>query len=90
MILIQDGSQPPNIDKPLRIIGDPYKVQVLWKTLQKVLVFVPLCNSYHVICAFFFFSKQKKWLMKFFEKGIMRVLGTEMNMDRGWEEVALM
>lgn len=29
MILIQDGSQPPNIDKPLRIIGDPYKVQVL-------------------------------------------------------------
>ncbi|KAK1886667.1 Far upstream element-binding protein 2 [Dissostichus eleginoides] len=27
MILIQDGSQPPNIDKPLRIIGDPYKVQ---------------------------------------------------------------
>lgn len=43
MILIQDGSQPPNIDKPLRIIGDPYKVQVFWKTLQKVLVFVPLC-----------------------------------------------
>lgn len=30
MILIQDGSQPPNIDKPLRIIGDPYKVQVLF------------------------------------------------------------
>lgn len=29
MILIQDGSQPPNVDKPLRIIGDPYKVQVL-------------------------------------------------------------
>lgn len=29
MILIQDGSQPPNIDKPLRIIGDPYKVQVI-------------------------------------------------------------
>lgn len=28
MILIQDASQPPNIDKPLRIIGDPYKVQV--------------------------------------------------------------
>ena len=28
MILIQDGSQPPNMDKPLRIIGDPYKVQV--------------------------------------------------------------
>uniref|UniRef100_A0A8C2ZIP7 KH-type splicing regulatory protein n=1 Tax=Cyclopterus lumpus TaxID=8103 RepID=A0A8C2ZIP7_CYCLU len=25
MILIQDGSQPPNIDKPLRIIGDPTK-----------------------------------------------------------------
>lgn len=30
MILIQDGSQGPNIDKPLRIIGDPYKVQVLF------------------------------------------------------------
>lgn len=28
MILIQDPSQGPNIDKPLRIIGDPYKVQV--------------------------------------------------------------
>lgn len=33
MILIQDGSQPPNIDKPLRIIGDPYKVQVLFYIL---------------------------------------------------------
>lgn len=32
MILIQDGSQPPNIDKPLRIIGDPYKVQVPCQT----------------------------------------------------------
>lgn len=32
MILIQDGSQPPNIDKPLRIIGDPFKVQVLFRT----------------------------------------------------------
>lgn len=30
MILIQDGSQPPNVDKPLRIIGDPYKVQVIF------------------------------------------------------------
>lgn len=29
MILIQDGSQNPNMDKPLRIIGEPYKVQVL-------------------------------------------------------------
>jgi hypothetical protein len=28
MILIQDGSQNTNVDKPLRIIGDPYKVQV--------------------------------------------------------------
>lgn len=28
MILIQDASQGANIDKPLRIIGDPYKVQV--------------------------------------------------------------
>ncbi|EMP29649.1 Far upstream element-binding protein 2 [Chelonia mydas] len=27
MILIQDGSQNTNVDKPLRIIGDPYKVQ---------------------------------------------------------------
>lgn len=34
MILIQDASQGPNIDKPLRIIGDPYKVQVhLWNHL---------------------------------------------------------
>ncbi|KAK2087175.1 hypothetical protein P7K49_033082 [Saguinus oedipus] len=28
MILIQDGSQNTNVDKPLRIIGDPYKVQL--------------------------------------------------------------
>lgn len=28
MILIQDGSQNTNVDKPLRVIGDPYKVQV--------------------------------------------------------------
>lgn len=34
MILIQDGSQPPNVDKPLRIIGDPYKVQVLCETFR--------------------------------------------------------
>uniref|UniRef100_A0A673VUV3 KH-type splicing regulatory protein n=1 Tax=Salmo trutta TaxID=8032 RepID=A0A673VUV3_SALTR len=28
MILIQDASQGPNMDKPLRIIGEPYKVEV--------------------------------------------------------------
>jgi len=28
MILIQDASQGANVDKPLRIIGEPYKVQV--------------------------------------------------------------
>lgn len=44
MILIQDGSQPPNIDKPLRIIGDPYKVQVLLKKhYKRCWVFIPLC-----------------------------------------------
>lgn len=32
MILIQDGSQNTNVDKPLRIIGDPYKVQVSSQT----------------------------------------------------------
>ena len=32
MILIQDGSQNTNVDKPLRIIGDPYKVQVSAQT----------------------------------------------------------
>lgn len=36
MILIQDGSQPPNVDKPLRIIGDPYKVQVLSNIQRKI------------------------------------------------------
>ena len=30
MILIQDASQGPDMDKPLRIIGEPYKVQVHW------------------------------------------------------------
>ncbi|XP_047434188.1 far upstream element-binding protein 2 [Mugil cephalus] len=37
MILIQDGSQPPNIDKPLRIIGDPYKVQQAKDMVNEIL-----------------------------------------------------
>lgn len=28
MIMIQDGPMPTGADKPLRITGDPYKVQV--------------------------------------------------------------
>ncbi|XP_028828047.1 far upstream element-binding protein 2 [Denticeps clupeoides] len=37
MILIQDASQGPNIDKPLRIIGDPYKVQQAREMVQEIL-----------------------------------------------------
>ncbi|KAM9792642.1 far upstream element-binding protein 2 [Neosynchiropus ocellatus] len=37
MILIQDGSQPPNVDKPLRIIGDPYKVQQAKDMVNEIL-----------------------------------------------------
>ncbi|XP_030588089.1 far upstream element-binding protein 2 isoform X2 [Archocentrus centrarchus] len=37
MILIQDASQPPNIDKPLRIIGDPYKVQQAKEMVNEIL-----------------------------------------------------
>ncbi|KAM9313703.1 far upstream element-binding protein 2 isoform 2-T2 [Pholidichthys leucotaenia] len=37
MILIQDGSQPPNVDKPLRIIGDPYKVQQAKEMVNEIL-----------------------------------------------------
>ncbi|KAM4594560.1 far upstream element-binding protein 2 isoform 3-T3 [Fundulus diaphanus] len=37
MILVQDGSQPPNIDKPLRIIGDPYKVQQAKEMVNEIL-----------------------------------------------------
>uniref|UniRef100_A0A3Q3M8N5 KH-type splicing regulatory protein n=1 Tax=Mastacembelus armatus TaxID=205130 RepID=A0A3Q3M8N5_9TELE len=37
MILIQDGSQPANIDKPLRIIGDPYKVQEAMEMVNEIL-----------------------------------------------------
>lgn len=29
MMMIQDGPMPTGADKPLRISGDPYKVQVL-------------------------------------------------------------
>lgn len=90
MILIQDGSQPPNIDKPLRIIGDPYKVQVLLhscRTVEIILAYayLPLKISC-VFCADIFFSKQRRWLMRFYEKGIMQALETETNMDQGWEE----
>uniref|UniRef100_A0A8C9WS13 KH-type splicing regulatory protein n=1 Tax=Scleropages formosus TaxID=113540 RepID=A0A8C9WS13_SCLFO len=37
MILIQDGSQEPNMDKPLRIIGEPYKVQQAREMVQEIL-----------------------------------------------------
>uniref|UniRef100_A0A667WKM6 KH-type splicing regulatory protein n=1 Tax=Myripristis murdjan TaxID=586833 RepID=A0A667WKM6_9TELE len=37
MILIQDASQGPNMDKPLRIIGDPYKVQQAQEMVQEIL-----------------------------------------------------
>uniref|UniRef100_A0AAQ4QBR8 K Homology domain-containing protein n=1 Tax=Gasterosteus aculeatus aculeatus TaxID=481459 RepID=A0AAQ4QBR8_GASAC len=37
MILIQDASQGPNVDKPLRIIGDPYKVQQAEEMVQEIL-----------------------------------------------------
>ncbi|XP_033999090.1 far upstream element-binding protein 2-like isoform X3 [Trematomus bernacchii] len=37
MILIQDVSQGPNVDKPLRIIGDPYKVQQAQEMVQDIL-----------------------------------------------------
>lgn len=52
MILIQDGSQPPNIDKPLRIIGDPYKVQVLFR-LCVTLVWLILLSFHAPICVLF-------------------------------------
>lgn len=63
MILIQDGSQPPNIDKPLRIIGDPYKVQVLFgkSFLSQVFSYRPLESIWHMNCFSFFFSKQRRW-----------------------------
>uniref|UniRef100_A0A8C9Y9V3 KH-type splicing regulatory protein n=1 Tax=Sander lucioperca TaxID=283035 RepID=A0A8C9Y9V3_SANLU len=37
MILIQDASQGPNVDKPLRIIGEPYKVQQAQEMVQEIL-----------------------------------------------------
>lgn len=47
MILIQDGSQNTNVDKPLRIIGDPYKVQVRWASFlsRSGCVLNPLCGE---------------------------------------------
>ncbi|XP_038640480.1 far upstream element-binding protein 2-like isoform X2 [Scyliorhinus canicula] len=37
MILIQDGSQNANVDKPLRIIGDPFKVQQARDMVMEIL-----------------------------------------------------
>uniref|UniRef100_A0A8C4TAW1 KH-type splicing regulatory protein n=1 Tax=Erpetoichthys calabaricus TaxID=27687 RepID=A0A8C4TAW1_ERPCA len=37
MILIQDGAQTTNMDKPLRIIGDPYKVQQAREMVMEIL-----------------------------------------------------
>ncbi|PIO34905.1 hypothetical protein AB205_0153680, partial [Aquarana catesbeiana] len=36
MILIQDASQGTNVDKPLRIVGEPFKVQVMLRTSMPV------------------------------------------------------
>ncbi|XP_010872772.1 far upstream element-binding protein 2 isoform X2 [Esox lucius] len=37
MILIQDASQGVNMDKPLRIIGEPYKVEQAMELVQEIL-----------------------------------------------------
>ncbi|KAJ7989767.1 hypothetical protein DPEC_G00307930 [Dallia pectoralis] len=37
MILIQDASQGPNMDKPLRIIGEPYKIEQAMELVQEIL-----------------------------------------------------
>lgn len=66
MILIQDASQGPNIDKPLRIIGDPYKVQVhLWNHLiefkMSLWCLVAICSYNHISL----FSKPRRWCRRF-------------------------
>lgn len=35
MMMIQDGPMPTGADKPLRISGDPYKVQVRRRVLSR-------------------------------------------------------
>lgn len=37
MMMIQDGPMPTGADKPLRISGDPYKVQVSTRLSQAAL-----------------------------------------------------
>ena len=45
MIMIQDGPMPTGVDKPLRITGDPYKVQVYHLSLvfPYVCMYVSVC-----------------------------------------------
>lgn len=90
MILIQDASQGPNVDKPLRIIGDPYKVQVhLWNHLiefkRSVWCRVAMFYNNHV----FLFSKPRRWCRRFWGRETMAALVKEMTLAPAWEEALM-
>lgn len=50
MIMIQDDPMPTGADKPLRITGDPHKVQVGLKRAQCVLLSFSLHSILHILC----------------------------------------
>lgn len=49
MIMIQDDPMPTGADKPLRITGDPHKVQVSCRKAHCVLPFVLFVLSLHIL-----------------------------------------
>lgn len=84
MILIQDASQGPNVDKPLRIIGDPYKVQVRLRNLIKFISWcwvAVYCN--HDV---FLLSKPRRWCRRFWGRETTVALVKELTSAPEWEE----
>lgn len=100
MILIQDGSQGPNVDKPLRIIGEPYKIQVLLysgvtdSTCSLVLLHLPLAVTHR--CVYMpgdrvahitpplVHSKPGSWSRRFCGRGTTLALGTGTSTAPAW------
>ena len=62
MIMIQDGPMPTGVDKPLRITGDPYKVQVYHLSLVFPYVCMCVCVCVCVGAGWLMLASIKAWL----------------------------
>ncbi len=81
MILIQDASQGPNMDKPLRIIGDPYKVQV-WPFSP--FLFSPVSIPYFVVSSLLLPVVPLTSRLRFWRSGSVSVLSLSSKRVKWW------